>query len=245
MVDIDDYKLQMTNSSIHSLNYANKVLWALFMILFIVLANSSMDLFMINLFLLVILAWSNISFRVILKNISFFGVLIFLLCFLISLVFLDLYLGIFFLLKIVDIVVTLSIIGITTSFYDLVRGARLLLKPFGFIGIVNKMSIIIGSSLKFMSIIYSERERIEVSKKLRGVKFNKMGFVDKIDLVLNELFIVLKFSKNKIDKLKSNIYINKYGIDSLKYNYRLNKWTKADTILLIINFLMLFIVLVY
>ena len=107
MVDVDDYNIQMTNSIIHNLNYVSKVLFSMFMLLFIIISDSTMDLYMINLLLLVIFAWSNINIKVIIKNIGFFGVFIFLILFFISIIFLDLYLGVFWIVKIIDIVLLL------------------------------------------------------------------------------------------------------------------------------------------
>ena len=133
----------------------------------------------------------------------------------------------------------------TTSYYNLVLGVRALFKPFGFLVNVNRIAVYCGCFLKFISVMYSERERIERSKWLRGVKFEDMKFVDRIDSLLNEIVIIFKFSFIKVDKFKNNLYLNKFGVDNLKYNYRLNKWGKTDTILLIMNVLLLFVVFVY
>ena len=245
MVDVDDYNIQMTNSIIHNLNYVSKVLFSMFMLLFIIISDSTMDLYMINLLLLVIFAWSNINIKVIIKNIGFFGVFIFLILFFISIIFLDLYLGIFWIVKIIDIVLLFTMIGITTSYYGLVVGSRFLLKPFRVFGDVNKMSIRVASFLKFMSVMYSEKKRIDNSKRFRGVKFETMDFVDKIEYLLKNVILVFHFTNKKLEKLRINVYKNKFGIDNYKYNYRLNKWQKADTILLIINIMMLFMVFFY
>ena len=245
MVDVDNYKLQTINSNIHNLNYLNKVLLFFFMSLFIIITDSSMDIFMVNLLLLVILSWSNIGFRMILKNIRIFGVFIFIVLFLISLISLNLYIGMFFTIKIIDFIVILSIIGMSTSYYVLIRGIRFLLRPIGFMIDINKMSIKFAGILKFMAVMYGEEDRILVSKRLRGVNYNSLGFVDKIDYILRELPLLIKYSINKIGIYRDNVYVNKYGIDSVKYKYRLNKWTKTDTIILIINLFMLFIVFVY
>ncbi len=245
MVDAKNYMMLVTNSSIHNLNRANKVLLALFMMLFIVIANSNMDLFMVNLLLLVLLSWSNISYREVLKNISLFGVFIFLIIFVISLVSLNLYLGFFWLLKTIDVIVLLSLVGMTSSFYDLVSGSRFLLRPFRFIIDINWLSIKIGIFFKFMSIMYVERNRIEASKRYRGMDFDKMNFIDRIDLILKEIGLIFKFSIIRVKKLKTNLFNNRFGVDFSKYKYRLNKWTKTDTILLIVNVFMLFVIFMY
>ena len=49
----------------------------------------------------------------------------------------------------------------------------------------------------------------------------------------------------KIDSNKNRLSVKKYNIDSYKYNYRLNKWKKTDTILLVINLLVMFIAFIY
>ncbi|MBR3161451.1 MAG: hypothetical protein IKF19_01815 [Bacilli bacterium] len=245
MIDVDDYKLQMTNSTIHNLNEANRILILFFMMMFIIFADSSMDMFMINLFLLVILVWCNISFKILFKSINLFSSFLFLFCFFVSLIFLNIYIGLFWMIKIIDVIVIISILGMTASYVELVKGVRFWLKPFSFICDVNKLSLNIGGYLKSLTIIYNQRERIHVSKRLRGVKFESMGFVDKIDLLLHEFGGILKFSAKRIDSFKDNIYVNKYGIGSIKGNYRLNKWTKTDTILLIVSVLMLFAILFY
>ena len=223
MIDVDDYKLQMTNSTIHNLNEANRILILFFVMMFIIFADSSMDMFMINLF----------------------SSFLFLFCFFVSLIFLNIYIGLFWMIKIIDVIVIISILGMTASYVELVKGVRFWLKPFSFICDVNKLSLNIGGYLKSLTIIYNQRERIHVSKRLRGVKFESMGFVDKIDLLLHEFGGILKFSAKRIDSFKDNIYVNKYGIGSIKGNYRLNKWTKTDTILLIVSVLMLFAILFY
>lgn len=245
MIEIDDYKLQMTNSNIHSLNYVNKIISLLFMIIFVLFSNSGMDMFMINLLLFVVVLWSNISIRTLIDNLSFFGIFIFIFLFIVSLVSLNVELGMFLTLKIIDILICFSLVGMTTSYYGLVKGLRFLLKPLGLLFNVNIIAMNLAGFLKIMSVIYSERKRIDTSKRIRGIKVDRMGFIDRIDFIINEFTIVIKYSIDRIDKLKNSLYLNKYGVDSLKHNYRLNKWIKTDTILLIVNVLMLFIILVY
>ena len=54
MVDVDDYGLQLTNSRIHSLNCVYKVISVLFVVFYLVLANSNMDMYMIDILFILI-----------------------------------------------------------------------------------------------------------------------------------------------------------------------------------------------
>ena len=72
-----------------------------------------------------------------------------------------------------------------------------------------------------------------------------MGFVDKIDCLFNEIGPVVRLTRISLDKQRSNICVKKYGISANRYNYMLNKWGKTDTILLVINALVIFITFVY
>lgn len=241
MIDVDNYNVKLIDSRIHELNCVYKVLSIFFMLLFLLLSNSSMDIFMINLFLFVLMVWSNIKFRVFLKIISIFSVFLFLIFFLLSLIYFDLFISLVWIIKLIDFIIYLALIGLTTSYFDLVLGVGFIFKSIYNNAIVYNIS----GFIKFISIMYSEKIRVETSKRLRGVQYSSISFVDKIDVLLNDFFMVIKFSLHKLSRLRSNVIISKGEVNFLKYKYVLNKWSKTDTILLIINFLMMFIVLVY
>ena len=245
MVDVDDYGLQLTNSRIHSLNCVYKIISVLFVIFYLVLANSNMDMYMINLYLLVILLFSNISFRAVFKVVSLFFVFLFLELFVVSVFSLDLFLGFVWTLKVIDFIVYLFIIGVSTSYYDLVRGVKLLLIPFRKIFDIDELAINIGGFLKLFAILYTENERIINSKILRGVRFDLFDFVDRIDDNLRSMVPLFRYTFLKVDKFRCNVKIRKCGNDSFRANYRLNKWGKTDTILLIISVVMQFVLFLY
>ena len=75
--------------------------------------------------------------------------------------------------------------------------------------------------------------------------FKKMGVIDKLTNFFNELGILVRFAIFSLNKQRDNVLVKKYGVDSFRYNYRLNKWGKTDTILLVINFIVIFITFVY
>ncbi|MEE3344090.1 MAG: hypothetical protein VZS44_08390 [Bacilli bacterium] len=245
MNDVSNYDIKKTNSRIHGLSSVYKVLSVLFMIIFIILSCSKMDVFMINLLLLVIIAWTNIKLKIFLKVLLMFWWLLLFVFLLLSLIYLDFFVGLIWVVKLIDLLLYLSIIGFTTSYYDLYLGTDLIVRQIVFIGDSKNITYKIIDFIKIISIMYGEKVRIENSKKLRGVGYYSFGIIDGVYMFFSDLFMTIKFSYNKLNKLKNNMVVNKGEVNSLKYKYLLNKWKKTDTILLIINFLMIFIILIY
>ena len=148
-------------------------------------------------------------------------------------------------IKFIDFVLYLSIIMMTTSVYDVIYGIDKLLRPFRNIIDVNDISIKIGCFMKFFTFLYSENKRISNSKRIRGVRFREMGLVDKIDYVVRGIFPLYSSVVERINKLINVMHVKNFGIVSIGNNYRLNKWGKTDTILLVINVLVIIITFVY
>lgn len=242
MIDIWN---ETVSSSIHKLNYTYKILSILLMFMCIIIADSELDMFIINFFIFIIMLNSNIRFRTYIRDISVFGVFIFLVFFVVSLIYLDLYIGMFWCVKVIDIILYLSIVSITSTYYHLAVGIRSILLPLRYFMDIDKVSLDIAYGIKFISVLYDERDRSHRSRFLRGVKFSEMGFVDKIDCLFNEIGPVVRLTRISLDKQRSNICVKKYGISFNRYNYMLNKWGKTDTILLVINALVMFITFVY
>ena len=127
----------------------------------------------------------------------------------------------------------------------MVNGFYKLFKPFGTLFDIKYFSLSFALSFKFFGMCYGEYNRIKISQKLRGVRFNDMKVFDRIEHIIYGLIPVLKKSLFKLNLLKKNMYIRDYGVSNYISNYRLNKWRKLDTMLLIVNFLVLIVTFIY
>lgn len=242
---MNDMYEEAISSSIHKLNYAYKVLSIFLVFICIVLTDSNMDLFMVNFFIFIIMLLTDIKLRVYLRNISMFSVFLFLIFFCVSLVNLSLYEGFFFTVKVIDLILYISIIAISSTYYHLAIGVRNFLFPFRYFINIDKVSLNLAYSIKFVDCLYDEYDRVHRVSEFRGVNFKKMGVIDKLTNFFNELGILVRFAIFSLNKQRDNVLVKKYGVDSFRYNYRLNKWGKTDTILLVINFIVIFITFVY
>lgn len=233
------------NSKIHNLSPIFKILSLIIMLFCIMLSNSLVDILVCTFYVFVVIIYSDISIRVILKSLNLFKFIIFLLFFVVSLIYLDVLLGFFLVFKVCLFIIYLSVISMTSSFYQMLTGVRDLFSWLEGFEFYNKFCLNIALFLKFFSILYMEDERIRRSRKLRGVRFNDMGLVDKIDDFLGELTYLFRVAFDRIDKIKYSMYQKKYGIGRGIDNSMLNKWSKTDTIMVVINVMVMIIVAVY
>lgn len=238
-----DYYL--INSPIHKLNLFYKIISIIIVGGCLIVADSIIDMIVINFFIFVIMVWSDISIRVCFSSLRMFKFIILVIFLMLSFIYLNVFVGILWSLKFIDIILYLSIIAMTTSFYSILVGIYKFLSPLTVFVDVSEFVLKLVMVIKFLSIMYDEDARIRKSKKLRGVRFEDMGLIDKIDFFVNELGSLWDLSLMKLDRLKDNIYVKKYGISKYRCNYRLNKWRKTDTILLVINVMVMIIVAIY
>ena len=241
--NVFDYYL--VPSHVHNLSSIYKILSTIILFILLIISNSLIDILVIVLYIFVIMLWSNVSFRLYISNLSIFKLLILLVLIFVSLFTLNIFTGIFWMIKLISFIIYLAIITVTTSLNDMVNGMYRLLRVFKNIMNVNEIALKFGMFFKFFSIFYSEYNRVRISKKLRGVRYFDMNFFDKVDSFVNGIKPVFNMTLIKLGKLRDNMYIKNYGISEYNTNYRLNKWRKIDTILLLINIILIFIVVIY
>lgn len=173
-----------------------------------------------------------------------FSIFWFVVFFFVTMFSLSLYKGIFIIVKLIDIIMYVSVISITSSYYELSCGVRDILNRFGHFLDVSSISFKVASFLSFFNYLYEERERYRFWMMVNGKRYN-FSFIDRIDYLIKEFRNLFCNVVRKIDSNKNRLSVKKYNIDSYKYNYRLNKWKKTDTILLVINLLVMFIAFIY
>ena len=241
--NIFDYYL--ASSHIHNLSSIYKLLSIILLIIALINTNNYIDIGVITLYIFVVMLWSNISIRLYISNLLIFKLPIILIFVLVSIISLNIFTGLLWLIKIIDLILYLIIITITTSLNDVVNGVYRIFKPFKRILDVNEIALMFGVCFKFFNIYYSEFNRVKISKKLRGVKFNDMSFFDRLDFAINGIKPIFNLTLQKLDKIKNNMYIKGYGISKAVSDYRLNKWRKTDTILLVINLVLIIVAFIY
>lgn len=241
--NIFDYYL--VNSDVHRLNSVCKIISMLLFVFCVIIADSVIDLFVINLFLFVLMIWSNVSFRFWILNIGLFFVPVMILGIIFGIMFWDVNVGLGTFFKVFDVVFFVSLIAMTTSFLDLVYGIKKVIKPFSYFGDVMQVALSLGMGVKFLSLIYVYKERISNSLLLKGGRGVDMSLLDRSRVFFDSFFSVFRCAYNEMLGFKRVMYIKNYGVIGDSANYRLNKWKKTDTILLVINGIVMIVTFIY
>ena len=238
-------KYYQKESVIHRLCPVFKIISLIIMIVSIFFIDSYVDIIMLASYLLLSMVYSNIDMKVYLKNIL--GIKIFLIFILIiNLIF---YSGInrivFDLFKLVFIILYSSILTYTTVITELTYGIEKILKPLNKIIPVSDIAMIITLTVRYIPSLTHEANRIIKAQKIRGINFDTKNIKEKIISISGILMPMFVMSIKKSNTMADIMDLRLYNYGKSKTNYRTNKWRIIDTLLLVLNILVLLIVIFY
>ena len=238
-------KYYQKDSLVHKLNPVFKIVSLIIMIMSIFYIDSYVDLLMLGSYLLLSIIYSNISIKIYLKNIL--GIKIFLIFILIiDLIFYTSINKIIFdLFKIIFIILYSSILTYTTVLTELTFGIEKILKPLGKIIPVSDIAMVITLAIRYIPSLTHEANRIIRAQKMRGINFDSKNIKEKIISITGILMPMFVMSLKRADSMADIMDIRLYNYGKSKTNYRSNNWKVIDTLLLILNILILIIIIFY
>lgn len=234
-----------SSSLIHKLNPIFKIISLIIMVASIFFIDSYYDILILSMYLLLTILYSDINIKLYLKNI--YGIKIFLIFILIiDLIFFS---GInkvvFDLYKLIFIVLYSSVLTYTTAVTELTYGIESLLRPFNKFIPVNDIAMTISLSIRYIPTLTSEASRIINAQKLRGIDFESKNIKTKL-LNISGVFIpMFTLSIKKAENTADIMDLRLYNYGKSRSNFRFNKWKVLDTLLLILDMLILIIVIFY
>ena len=213
------------SSVVHKLNPVFKIISLIIMIISIFFIDSYIDITLLSMYLLLTMLYSDIDIKVYLKNI--YGIKIF-----------DIF-------KLIFIVLYSSILTYTTSITELTFGIEKLLRPFNKLIPVGDIAMIITLSIRYIPTLTEEASRIIKAQKLRGINFDTKNIKEKIISISGILMPMFSLSIKRAEESADIMDIRLYNYGKSRTNYRTNKWTKINSLLLILNILILIIIICY
>lgn len=238
--NIGNYYLK--DSLIHKLNPVFKIISLLLSIITVLLASNLLDFIIIFIFILIIMLLSKIEINLYLKNIYTLRVFIIFIL-IINLIFgVSLIETIYMILKIIYLVLLSAILTLTTPPTEITYGLEKTFRVFNKILPVNSIALTITLALRFIPMITMQAERIIKASSLRGIDFNE-NIKSKVLAISNIFIPMIYLSLKKADDLADIMEIRLYNYGISRTNYRLNKWKLIDSILLILNVVLLIIVI--
>ena len=237
---IGNYYLK--DSIIHKLNPVFKIISLFISIISVLLSNNLIDFISLFIFILIIILLSKIELKIYLKNIYTLRVFIIFII-IINLIFrVNIIDTIYMILKIIYLVILSAILTLTTPPTEITYGLERVFRIFNKILPVGSIALTITLALRFIPMITMQAERIIKASALRGIDYNE-NIKNKI-LAISNIFVPMIFlSLKKADDLADIMEVRLYNYGISRTNYRLNKWEFIDSILLILNVVVLIIVI--
>ena len=223
------------SSVVHKLNPVFKIISLIIMIISIFFIDSYIDITLLSMYLLLTMLYSDIDIKIFLIFI-----------FIIDLIFFTSINRIIFdIFKLIFIVLYSSILTYTTSITELTFGIEKLLRPFNKLIPVGDIAMIITLSIRYIPTLTEEASRIIKAQKLRGINFDTKNIKEKIISISGILMPMFSLSIKRAEESADIMDIRLYNYGKSRTNYRTNKWTKINSLLLILNILILIIIICY
>lgn len=136
--------------------------------------------------------------------------------------------GIFFVLRIILIVMLTSILTMTTSTTDINLGLEWLMHPLSLIKIpVSEIAMMLSLTLRFIPTLLIETEKIMKAQASRGIDFDEGNFIEKIKQIVTLLipmfFISITRAEDLSNAMEARGYIigaKRTSVDELKFNFK-------------------------
>lgn len=231
------------DSIIHRLSPVFKIISLLIMIVSIFFIDSYIDILMLTCYIILMMIYSDIEVKIYLKNIYSIKI------FIVFIVIIDLIFNIrsviFDVYKLVFIIIYSSALTYTTSTSEITSGIERILSPFTKYIPVNDVAMIITLTIRYIPTLTMEADRIIKAQKLRGINFDTKNIKEKISSLVGVFIPMFILSLKKSENLGDIMDLRLYNFGKSRTNLRTNKWKKKDSLLLVLNIIILSIVIFY
>lgn len=231
------------NSIVHRLSPVFKIISLLLMVISIFFIDSYIDILMLTCYIILMILYSDIEIKIYLKNILSIKI------FIIFIVVVDLIFNIHSLIydvyKLVFIIIYSSALTYTTSTSEITSGIEKILKPLSKYLPVNDIAMIITLTIRYIPALTLEADRIIKAQKLRGINFDTKNIKEKISSLVGVFVPMFILSLKKSEQLGDIMDLRLYSYGKSRTNLRTNKWQKKDSLLLVLNIIILSIVIFY
>lgn len=233
------------NSLIHKLNPIFKIISLLIMIIGIFFIDSYIDIIILTIYLTLTIIYSKIEIKNHLKNI--YSIKIFLIfIFIIDIIFYtNINTIIYDLYKLIFIIIYSSTLTYTTSTSEITYAIEKILKIFRKRIPVNDIAMIITLTIRYIPSLTIESDRIIKAQKLRGIDFESKNPKIKIKSLVGVFIPMFILSLKKSESLADIMDLRLYNYGKSKTNLRTNKWKTKDSLLLVLNIIILIAVIFY
>lgn len=147
--------------------------------------------------------------------------------------------GIFISLRFFLLVIMTSLLTITTTPIEITDGIEYLLNPLKKIRFpVHELALMMSISLRFIPTLMQETDKIMKAQTARGVEFSTGPFKERIKAVIPLLIPLFISSFKRAEELAVAMEARGYRGGEGRTKYRQLHWRTADTLMLLLLFLL-------
>lgn len=234
-----------TKSFVHSMNSTAKIICIFVFTTLTLLTNSLLLGILLLCFNAFIVKQTNVPIKMYLTSLRKMKIfLIFI--FIINILFgVNIFSNTLMLIKIIILINYSSILTLTTPPTEITYGLEKFLLPLNKLNIpVNKISLSITLALRFIPIIFDEATKIMKSQASRGVDYYHSNLKGKFEAIKTLIIPMFNLSIKRADMLGDAMEVRLFSFDRRRSNYRMNKWTRADSLAVVFHILILIIVVI-
>lgn len=249
------------DSFMHKLDPRAKIISLLLMMAAVFIRASWIGYGIIFFVLLLVVKFSKLQLRFILKALKPMMMMLFFLLIinilvskqgqlLVKISFIEIYSGAIFdtlyiVVRLILMVMVTTLLTATTKPLDLTMGIESLLKPFGLFGLpYHDIAMMISIALRFIPTIIEETMRIMNAQKSRGVDFEEGKLKEKIYAILSLVVPLFSVAFNRSADLANAMEARSFVPGAKRSRYRILKYKTGDYIL-IASCLVLIGILIY
>jgi energy-coupling factor transport system permease protein len=148
----------------------------------------------------------------------------------------NLYPSFILILKFIMIIIYTSGLTFTTSSNEITYGLE---KSFGFLKYikvpVSELALTIALALRFIPTVLETANKILKSQASRGIDFKHSKINGKIRALASMLAPMFILSFKRADDLGNAMEVKLYNYSDNRTNYRMNKWNNMDTVLIVVQ----------
>ena len=227
------------NSKVHNMNSKYKVLFIIIYILLLILLRDKYSTMLISLLTLFVLYKTKINLLAYIYN-AFRVWIVYVISFIISFIFsLDVLFSIFITYKVFLIIIILLFLTFTTSLSEIAWGIECLFSKLKKINIpVSKIALRIAMDIKFVSTLFLQASTIRKSMAYRGVSYH-----NHTKALRSMIIPVITLSYKLSRRMQAAMKLRFYGYSKRRTNYHENKTTSFDKVLIVLEFVLLYVII--
>ncbi|MFA5602647.1 MAG: energy-coupling factor transporter transmembrane protein EcfT [Bacilli bacterium] len=239
-------KYYHSNSLLHQINPTAKIISAIILLISCFIINSVWLYLLLILFFIIVIYVSKVPIKMFLYSIrNIKMLLIFLIVFNLLIMRLDIINITIIILKIISLVIISSLLTFTTKINSINKGIENVLYPLKILKLpISEIALIISLTIRFIPTIFTQAEKILKSQASRGVDFRNDNFKGKIIALSSMLIPMFILSFKRADDLANIMEVRLYGYTDKRTDCDIDKWTKNDTIVVIVSIFMLLLCVV-